>query len=1338
VLEPDVVYYNTRAAANLIQASSPQEFFKIYKQTSWRTALDVPNKQVFRKDGTGIVYVGLKFEHPDRLAPWPTDETINPNGNTTSNVSYPENQAGTNGGHEAHAGNTDTQCDQLGNPAGPYANNDLLNGAVNKFWEGDPQYGAWYGWTRYVYIADNTDNTVALQMTTGTDEKVTSDYALIVPTHVQLEGLIWDKKPMYIEPKINGFAGGPATRNGDEEGWALDENNNCYNNRIHIWDTPQEALADPDGAALELMCQDAEGIDLRPYLGVHYLRENLKKRELIPGIYNPYSYDLGVLHYGDEAAWGLHYEFEFVDYEDSSNKTRDSRYASFKEWCEGLPEGTDQPIDGWNKTTATSGVVIAKSVNAAGKTINTRSTTSVDREPLVRVMLKNEKGDVLLDGYILLHINYTPLNLAIDNYPTYDHTFNLCDPVRQFTTWSEFSKYILQDKLQGRFIVDGDVDNTGMEIISFDDYYWAVCKDGANPVIATDQKYVTPYAFSVNDPFTTDTHKRGYELKLFNFGSDIFGNGGTPPERGFATPETSNAFEADDLGTAVYYPNGEGTTNHTFSWTLSEEEIEYLTHDNPKALTEGVKVTRWFAFVAKDEVRYREVNNYSAPYPYLWVKMTLNLKRDAVAYKYSEKNNNYWFNYQNGGGQSYNLVGWSGVIFDVMAPGNAAVSTIKDQRWTNQMSSTLVTNKFTLTKTEGTQNYCGHAKYFFAPKNYKITAKTMIDGYKKPGSACLAEYIITPQNGDAQSMPNADNKAYVELTTPQARVFGIPASLDGKVHNYRNVDTWNMLFCKYVPEKTSSYSLTEFGSSFSKRGDYRNGVAWDSYNVNNINQNPDFGYIHWQTGNMSTINGNPNNKGGMRQIAPDKYVNVKITKSEWWDNDHIGTPKHTFAKGTRLEAQKEIVNITANHMGHIWDPSYDKADIKTDADLKAVLQQCAIKYNDGVFNDTILYAKNVKTGEYTPIAKFVKYEQYASDASTYTKAGSFELIHYLPIGATATDVENGVAIENLVAYDVLNALGYPTLPDGKCDFEHERQFINKQLRAWVGVIANNGCDVALYVEQDKHDEYDNARDMALQFGHETANGGQGQDGNIWQKECTKDGLTPYIAAPADPHKYSPIATFIASWERPINLDMTPIKAALDANTGENTIYLLDYLKLYDWRGDKSHQGYMYDNHWWFWGYYNVKGIGIDMDPSNVWTNMHQSNSETFVKLSSISTQVRLFVGEPYMDNAYHIFGLGWDQQGNRIQGTAPADDWKLWQYVPASMENAIEQYMGISPRNESRLAKFGSIYYENNGDNVTEFDVLIPITIFYEWGSQKYCTRWHIDTTHGRTTLLEP
>ena len=45
---------------------------------------------------------------------------------------------------------------------------------------------------------------------------------------------------------------------------------------------------------------------------------------------------------------------------------------------------------------------------------------------------------------------------------------------------------------------------------------------------------------------------------------------------------------------------------------------------------------------------------------------------------------------------------------------------------------------------------------------------------------------------------------------------------------------------------------------------------------------------------------------------------------------------------------------------------------------------------------------------------------------------------------------------------------------------------------------------------------------------------------------------------------------------------------------------------------------------------------------------------------------------------------------------------------------------------------FGGFYYANNGENVTVFDVKIPVTIYYEWGSFDASITWHIDSTHGR------
>jgi hypothetical protein len=410
---------------------------------------------------------------------------------------------------------------------------------------------------------------------------------------------------------------------------------------------------------------------------------------------------------------------------------------------------------------------------------------------------------------------------------------------------------------------------------------------------------------------------------------------------------------------------------------------------------------------------------------------------------------------------------------------------------------------------------------------------------------------------------------------------------------------------------------------------------------------------------------------------------------------------------------------------HTWSDAWD-ATLK-ETKLQQQLRRCAIIYNDeyenvrdgsivngnqyrdqtlytkvrdaGVFNDSILYAEN--NGTYTPIARIVLQEQ--NGATSYREAGTIELIHWLPVGATAADVAAGTARENVVLYDVLNALGYPLKDDGSCDFENARKYINKQLRAWVGVVAKGTCNYAKYVKQDKHDD-----------------------------ENTE-------------------AVFLASWERPINLNLEPITPALDANTNENIIYLIDYLKLFDWRGDYTNQGYMYydpnedrgANHWWFWAYYNVKGIAINMDPSIVETNMHQANANTFVKLNRVTTAAKLW-SYPQQTATWTLFGEGWDANGNRTVGTL--GPWQLldptnW-FNSALKEDAIEEYMGYPGQKADTYAeqeawnakkeKFGAIYYANNGDNVTVFDVKIPVTIYYEWGSFESVITWHIDTTHGR------
>ena len=177
------------------------------------------------------------------------------------------------------------------------------------------------------------------------------------------------------------------------------------------------------------------------------------------------------------------------------------------------------------------GIVIAKTVEfdkaGEGHIQDEQNVASVDREPLVRVMLKNAKGDVLLDGYILLHICHTQDN-ATAVVRAQDKEFNLCDPLAMETTWAEFDKEVLQNTRLGK----------AWEIEGFNRTYWADCKVGTDPVPAEEERFVTPYAFKVQGP--ADGQSRGYQMKQFNFG-DLYGNKNgaiaTPPEQGGADEE---------------------------------------------------------------------------------------------------------------------------------------------------------------------------------------------------------------------------------------------------------------------------------------------------------------------------------------------------------------------------------------------------------------------------------------------------------------------------------------------------------------------------------------------------------------------------------------------------------------------------------------------------------------------------------------------------------------------------------------------------------------------------------------------------------------------------------
>ena len=224
----------------------------------------------------------------------------------------------------------------------------------------------------------------------------------------------------------------------------------------------------------------------------------------------------------------------------------------------------------------------------------------------------------------------------------------------------------------------------------------------------------------------------------------------------------------------------------------------------------------------------------------------------------------------------------------------------------------------------------------------------------------------------------------------------------------------------------------------------------------------------------------------------------------------------------------------------------------------------------------------------------------------------------------------------------------------------------------------------------------------------------------------------------------PVATFLASWERPINVEVEPIKPALDANTTENFLYFVDYLKMYDWRGPESmgKQGYMYNEHQWFWAYYNIRKISIDLNPTVVETNMHQADANTFVKLANVTNYLHLYPIKVVNPNTATEYVAKDDASKAKTYPTVAEygfDEFNLMNIADKSFRissnnDALKAYMGypgVQPGIPTQKALFGGFYYENLGGNVTVFDVRFPVTIWYEWGPIHTTLTWHIDTTHG-------
>ena len=437
-------------------------------------------------------------------------------------------------------------------------------------------------------VATGTDYIAALQSysslngTVGKDTVITSDYAMLYPEKMWVEGLVWTKDLANKKATLNdetGVAQKPASKDHDGRPGTF---SGCEK-KCHVWDTPVEALNDASADAVQLYYNDKTGIQLDQYLGIHMVREAATKSAKTfkaPETVNLTSEKLG--------QYGLKYEFELVYYIIDSNKTSDSKFCNLD---------------------AKTGKIIAQNV-MADETAGDQSASSVNREPLVRVLVKDIKTNkVVKDGYILVHITkeapgVDPDNAKVVDLHTYNHKFDLCHgKTFDATSYAEFNQYVLTDGL----------DN--LEKVNFDAQYTIDAKSTTGEVSEV-KHYTEPLA------------------------------------------KADNSAKLNKVGTVYHRKNVDGTTNDAFWVKFTAAELEYLTHDG-KLDKDGKVVYTTYA-------RYEGNKGAGAKYNYLYIKLTVELTRDLVGkFGIKTKNKDYWF------GLHHEDDGLEAVIFNCNSPLNA-------------------------------------------------------------------------------------------------------------------------------------------------------------------------------------------------------------------------------------------------------------------------------------------------------------------------------------------------------------------------------------------------------------------------------------------------------------------------------------------------------------------------------------------------------------------------------------------------------------------------------------------------------------------------------------------
>lgn len=189
---------------------------------------------------------------------------------------------------------------------------------------------------------------MALEVELGNDTTITSDYAAIVPAVRTLKAIAFKEKTTDMSDKYD------------------------------LYNTGKLAVEKEGSVAVQY---NGGSVNLSDLLNIHYIQADWKAAT---------GGEHQVMSYERAKQFGLHFEYEMLSYTTGKNNTEENKYG---------------------KVDQLTGEFTPCYVNDQGESVacpddktSTTGISAVGREPVVIVKLVNEKGDVVLAGYIKIDI----------------------------------------------------------------------------------------------------------------------------------------------------------------------------------------------------------------------------------------------------------------------------------------------------------------------------------------------------------------------------------------------------------------------------------------------------------------------------------------------------------------------------------------------------------------------------------------------------------------------------------------------------------------------------------------------------------------------------------------------------------------------------------------------------------------------------------------------------------------------------------------------------------------------------------------------------------------------